>query len=629
MMLMILTRRAHWGYVLLLLVLATRSIGGTTASARRPPFVAHVTSRDLERARAVAQERHEWAFQQAREHYPVHRISTNSSSTGNSTTTPVAEAAAPVLDVSKVKFQTHKLHRVCLPDFQELLQGANNDSSEEPCVTFFVTDHDSSDTEGRSSTTELLSRDECAAVVQMAEDHFAGEQGGWTRQTSGQYGVLGFMIRDVPTVHAWFLQLVRDKMGPVLRHLYPDFLVNDDDADEWLCVDHSYLFKYTPTTGRRTDIHTDSGCLSFTICLNDDFEGGGTWFQGLRPSTESTAPTSSSDDESTTTTTTSSSTTGAVLEMRTPGQITVRPGGVKHCGHAVTAGTRYIIGGFCLHPRRVETIRLLLADPTDRPSLEAAIVLRPDLDAGYNLLANWYLQQDNNNMNKTKAQEILEYCLEHVDPHASEVAYTLASLYMDQGLFRPARTCLERVCLQVDPDDADARLAMAQCAAALGDTQQEWECYRAIVAMPPGSGVSDQVLATAYCNLGVLHQNDSNDSDIEIEYYRKCLELKPNTFVARYSLGSALASRQDYEPACREFRRAVDIAQQQDSKDETSRHQTKKALHALYQATARWMQQQQQDPLAAPVSRDEMLQRFRDVMGSDNFDQMTALSGRR
>ena len=106
--------------------------------------------------------------------------------------------------------------------------------------------------------------------------------------------------------------------------------------------------------------------------------------------------------------------------------------------------------------------------------------------------------------------------------------------------------------------------------------------------------------------------------------------MKPDTFVARYSLGSALASRQDYAEACREFRRAVDIAKQNHDGGNSNSDNWTKALNALYQATSRWLQKQQAaDPSAARVSREEMLQRFRDVMGSDNFDQMTTLAGRR
>ena len=167
---------------------------------QRPPFVAHVTLDALDRARALAQDRHQWAIREAREHYPWQPL------------TPHPEAAAAVVEermgqegTLPVKFQTHTLEGVSLPDFHSLLGEEAKQS-----VTVSVTDPNSEDS---SSPLRLLSRDECATVIQMAEDHFAVTATGstnttntnssqWTRQASGQYGVAGFMIRDVPAVKA-------------------------------------------------------------------------------------------------------------------------------------------------------------------------------------------------------------------------------------------------------------------------------------------------------------------------------------------------------------------------------------------------------------------------------------------
>ncbi|CAM9266622.1 unnamed protein product, partial [Heterosigma akashiwo] len=153
----------------------------------------------------------------------------------------------------------------------------------------------------------VFSQEECAEVVAMAEAYFA-ERGGWTQLPSGRYQIDGFWIKDVPPVKAWFDARLKTTLFPTLVALYPEFV--DDVAH--LCMDSAYVFKYNPETGGQSDIHTDSGCLTFTIALNpkEEYDGGGTWFENLGPE-------------------------GTVVEMDV-GQVTFRPGGVRHQGHAIT-----------------------------------------------------------------------------------------------------------------------------------------------------------------------------------------------------------------------------------------------------------------------------------------------------
>jgi hypothetical protein len=78
---------------------------------------------------------------------------------------------------------------------------------------------------------------------------------------SGQYDVAGFWIRDVPAIYEWFNRMVQEWLFPLLVKQFPHF-----------CLDNAYVFKYTPKTGRQTDVHAYSGCLSFTIALNGNDE---------------------------------------------------------------------------------------------------------------------------------------------------------------------------------------------------------------------------------------------------------------------------------------------------------------------------------------------------------------------
>jgi tetratricopeptide (TPR) repeat protein len=502
---------------------------------KRPPFVSHITASDLERALAFAEEKHREAVQNALSRYPVDQVVTDD----------------PLADISSIQLQPHILHTKCsLPDFDDLLP-----------KTAYVTD----------PATPLLSRDECAHVVQLAQQHFDETNNGeWTLQMSGQYQVAGFYIRNIPAVHDWFLRLLRTKLFPLLQQTFPQLVTSPND----LCVDNTYVFRYTPETGRRTDVHTDAGCLSFTIALNDasEYDGGGTWFDGY-----------------------------GVVTMGV-GHVTVRPGGVKHCGYAVENGIRIVLGGFAMHRHTVEPVRTLLTFGTDNVDLlEAAVVLNPNLDAAYNILAGRYEALGRTDM----AQTVLEYCLQHVNPDASEVSYALGSIYKNQKRYEEALECMKR-CLITDAFDFDAMLGVALCAAAMNDTDTERLYYERIINTPGGS---IKTLATAYCNLGVLEKG----KDTELFYYRQSLATMPNSFSSTYCLASALAERRQWEEAVTTFRAAVAMADHHD--------QESQALRSLYKAVVGQMKESG----FIPQSREEAVARFQLLMGAENFQKAATM----
>ncbi|GKZ01036.1 hypothetical protein MPSEU_001055000 [Mayamaea pseudoterrestris] len=508
----------------------------------RPPFLAHVNDQQIQDAKALAMKRQKRAVERALQNYP-----TNSANSGSSSSSLLQQPSLKTYSIQGPG---------CLPDFADELER-----------NIHVTD-----------PISLLSKEECDQVIRMAEDHFRGE---WPLQSSGQYQVAGFFIKSVPSVHEWFTKTCRERLFPLLSQQFDNFFASPDD----ICVDNAYLFKYTRETGQRTDVHTDSGAISFTIALNsrDEYTGGGTWFEGLEEN-------------------------DGVLEMNAAGQVTIRPGGVKHCGHAVESGTRYIIGGFCMHQNRPELVRQLLtpdaktsADEQLR-ALEAAVVINPACDAAYNLLANEYDRRGE----MAKARETLEYCLEHIHSSSGECAYTLGCLCIEQQLYDKAKSCME-ICLKGDPYDVDALSTMAQVCCAHGDRQSEEKYYRKLIDIPRAKSTA---LSTAYCNLGVLYEG----KDEEIQYYQKALDAMPSAFAPRYSLACCYAGRKQWDKACEAFRTAVDDA---DSPESTS-----KALRALYQAASNWIRSDQQG--AASLSRELMVERFQQIMGLKNYNKLAA-----
>ena len=236
-------------------------------------------------------------------------------------------------------------------------------------------------------------------------------------------------------------------------------------------------------------------------------------------------------------------------------------------------------------------------------ALETAIVLNPSFDGPYSHLANLLSKQGNT----AKAQRVLEHCLEHVNPKGTEIAYSLGSLYLEKGDYDNVVKCMN-ICLEIDEGDADAMMAMAQACAGKQDNAGEEAWYQKLVSMP---GTSKDLAGKAYCNLGVLYAG----SPKEIEYYEKSLALAPDKFAPNFSLACSYASKQDWDPAIDAFRKALDVAKE-GSDDE------KQALQNLYRCV---MGKLQRDNPSGASSREEMMQRFVEIMGPENFEKLSSM----
>uniref|UniRef100_A0A7S1U1D2 Fe2OG dioxygenase domain-containing protein n=1 Tax=Phaeomonas parva TaxID=124430 RepID=A0A7S1U1D2_9STRA len=439
-------------------------------------------------------------------------------------------------------------------------------------------------------TVPVITPAECAEVVKTAEAYFA-ERGGWTNLTSGRFQIAGFWIKDVPPVLAWFNKMLEERLFPTVKALFPNFV--DEISD--LIVESTYMFKYTPETGKRSDIHTDSGCLSFTMALNgeDEFSGGGTWFEGL------TNPDGTPHKS-------------GIVKMPVGG-VTFRPGGVRHQGYAVTRGKRYVIGGFMMHKTKVEYVRLLLNKGTilthagDFAAAEryfkAAVGLNENFDGAYTLLSN--AQKRLGKMDDAEAS--LRRCLE-VNPKNAEGMFSLGVLLAERGSVEEAER-VYKATLELDPEDCDCMYNLAKL---FGDQQrfeEETDLYKVLLATDP----THSMAAHAFCNLGVA-VGELGELEDEIKYYRKALELDPEHYHAKFSLGSALASRKEWDESTAIFKSIVDA----DPKDDN-------ALKNLYRVVSMRLRE---DPRSAKASPKQLTKRLEDAMGSANFAKLRTIAQR-
>lgn len=170
----------------------------------------------------------------------------------------------------------------------------------------------------------LFSAAACAAMIQAAESLDAWEMRGvlapehpYAKGCRSYYcPEIGFPDRTVmgdqlPGFSAMYQVLAEQHILRVIRHLWPVFRVQR--------VDTPYVIKYVPNNIDGMGLHFDLETVSLVAYLNDDFEGGGTYFPRWSYST-------------------------AGLPA---GTAILFPGGLSHvhCGLKVTRGVRYVLAG--------------------------------------------------------------------------------------------------------------------------------------------------------------------------------------------------------------------------------------------------------------------------------------------
>lgn len=434
------------------------------------------------------------------------------------------------------------------------------------------------------SETPIFTREECNEVVTAAETHFNGN---WTKLPSGRFKIDGFWIKDVPAVKEWFDRQLKLKLFPTLVRLFPDFV----DSVSKLCVESAYVFKYNPTTGGKSDIHTDSGCLSFTISLNPntEYKGGGTWFETLGEN-------------------------GTIIEMG-EGHVTFRPGGVRHQGNAITEGVRYIIGGFLMHKNRVENVRRLLNKGT-KEALQANLdqaekYLRYAVNLNENFCGSRVTYADTLKRNGKigESAEQLEKAIQ-LNHRNIEALYSLGIIRKNQGNLEEAARLFEGV-LEVEADDLDSMNARGEVAGLANDFESEAFWYEKLLSHDPF--LQHTLAAAASCNLGVALGELGRDLESEA-MLRQALDIDPMQFSAAYSLASSYANSGRLVEAIELYRHTLtlDVPDSLKGADD-------KALIRLYKCAVMYLQQQNEEQTLS-LNQEQAQEKLREIMGDQNLN---------
>eukprot|EP00980_Cylindrotheca_fusiformis_P003288 scaffold743_cov117-Cylindrotheca_fusiformis.AAC.7 len=383
-----------------------------------------------------------------------------------------------------------------------------------------------------TETQPLFSASEAMQVVSTAEAEGVDEN----EFKSGKYKLAGDWLDNLPNTRAWFNQQLESTFFPLLAHLFPEVV-----SSASVIRAHSVsLLKYN-SSHPRTDVHIDNGILAMTIAMtpSKDYSGGGTYFEHM------------GNDN--------------ILAMDV-GHATLRPGSVRHGGHRVTDGTRYILGAFLLLEDRVEHVRRLKNRGSELrrvPDLEGAakhfewaLALNPKCTT---CLKDWaeilHTQKrfDEAEMKIRSALELLEY-------KDSDALFTLGVLLSEQGRDEESIEAYKQS-IELNAEDAELCYNLGIKLGAKGMVKDEMKMYAKATKADPSFG-------GAWLNWGTVLAESGNTDDAELMFMKamQCeAEVAPkammNLSLVYIARGNALAQSGDLQGA---MKVALDAARYMD-----------------------------------------------------------------
>ena len=156
-------------------------------------------------------------------------------------------------------------------------------------------------------TWPIFTEEFCQLIIEEAE-----HQATWTEARHEHYPTTDFLL-DTIGLNDMYMKVLRTYGFPVAKWKW------GLSGSRWDMSAENFLAKYTPTAQGHLDSHLDESSYTLTLALNNEFEGGGTWYH--RQKTLIKAP------------------TGHVCLFPMPTH--------KHSGRYISKGTRYIIVSFC------------------------------------------------------------------------------------------------------------------------------------------------------------------------------------------------------------------------------------------------------------------------------------------
>jgi hypothetical protein len=158
--------------------------------------------------------------------------------------------------------------------------------------------------------TPLLDSTTCRQVIAWAES------GEWTQQRHYAVPTNDVPVHTVPPLLAWFNDWFSRHVCPLLAQQFQTTEANHYYVHDAFCVRYQ-----ADEVSNHLPVHTDESTHSFVLALNDDFQGGGTYFYHH----DTTVP------------------------LQAGEMLSFRGDRLQHGGEALVQGTRYILAVFLYH----------------------------------------------------------------------------------------------------------------------------------------------------------------------------------------------------------------------------------------------------------------------------------------
>jgi tetratricopeptide (TPR) repeat protein len=180
----------------------------------------------------------------------------------------------------------------------------------------------------------VFSKEECESLVEEARDAITSglalekENSSTQRPNNSQLGEA--RVSTMPRAREWLKRAMHNELLPLLESRF-GCKANDMTLQDALIIGYGYFG--TPTQAQ--PLHRDSSILSLNVALSpsDDYEGGGTYFQGLNH------------------------TNGQETIQNQQGHVMCHPGGVMHAGRSIETGQRWVLVLFILSATQPQIAR--------------------------------------------------------------------------------------------------------------------------------------------------------------------------------------------------------------------------------------------------------------------------------
>ncbi|BDD07480.1 hypothetical protein [Aureibacter tunicatorum] len=149
----------------------------------------------------------------------------------------------------------------------------------------------------------------CKEIIQLAE-----ELNQWEVDRHDNYPTTDILLEKLDLKHIYD-ETIQNFVTPMLVAKY------NLQGRSWYQMDHeNFIIKYSDTAQKHLSLHHDNSALTINLCLNNEFEGGGTYFPKFKK----------------------------LLRLDKIGYAMVHPGNITHFHGArpIESGNRYIIVSF-------------------------------------------------------------------------------------------------------------------------------------------------------------------------------------------------------------------------------------------------------------------------------------------